>query len=55
MVSRTVSGDSVSYTPLASSAWTITKVAYTTGAGGKGGARKFLYPAAVWAKAAKKG
>lgn len=55
MVSRTVSGDSVSYTPLASSAWTITKVAYTTGAGGKGGARKFLFTPSLLATSPKTG
>ncbi len=45
MVSRTVAVDgSVSYTSLASSAWTITRVAYTSGSGGLGGARKFLFP-----------
>lgn len=43
MAQRTVSGSTVSYTPLASAAWTITKVAYTNGSGGMGGARKFLF------------
>ena len=50
MVSRSVAVDgTVTYTSLASSAWTITRVAYTTGSGGLGGARKFMFPPSLLA------
>ena len=56
MVARTLAEDgSVSYTPLSSAAWTITKVAYTSGAGGKGGARKFLFPPSLFKTSPKIG
>lgn len=52
-VARTVAADgSISYTPLSSAAWTITKVAHTNGAGE---GRKFLFPPALFPTSPKIG